>query len=1054
MNVSLKGRIYRSFFLLVFLFIVNGLITIVTLYNNRTQSAHISDVIDPSLQAMEEFNKMIIESKMYTTNWVFLRSNEEDKNSLRVIHDSSYRQLKSRLEALTALWRHKNEAILLGDVFSGFEKLLASERIIIGSLKKFEDYDDPAIRLEAERIIEDEVIPLTANLTASLRKLISMKQNSRLQEQNKLERDSLKLHVFIVFLAVTIICIGSLLSFYMTKTIINPINRIRSIVNDLGKGRISKIDYNNTKRDEIGEMILSVNNLSQKLEATATFAREVGLRNFNIPFQPLSEEDTLGKALITMCDNLKTNERELNEANFDRETLFRNIEEVFFSMDMINGKFLQMSSACETVLGYPPSAFMSNFTLWQDIILEDDKQMVFNDFGLMLLGKPVSGEYRALHKDGTLRWVETKITPTLDENRNLIRIDGVTADITERKNTEFKFRESEERYRLLVDNVKDYAIFMLDTNGCIASWNKGAEKINGYSSEDIMGEHIAIFYTRKERDENEPQHNLETAMHEGSFVAEGLRLKKDGTEFWADINFTALYNEKGKLKGFAQMIRDITRTKLNEKKIAEVSERLTLATYAANVGIWDFNVINHKLIWDDGMYRLYGTSADKFTGAYAAWESGIHPDDLAQARLEMEKAISGEKEYDTEFRVVWDDKSMHYIRALGKVHRDTEGKATRIIGTNWDITDRKKSEEELLKSEANLRTIFNHTEAGYILLDNELRIVSFNNLAQEYSTGRYNKELVEGNYLVEYFSADRWLVVESTIANLANGVIVRYETTYNTESGKVKWFDVGIVGVSNTDKRNWGFILTNLDITEKKIAELEKERITADLIQRNKDLEQFTYIVSHNLRAPVANMMGLSSLLEIGNIDMTQKERIVGGISLSVKNLNGIIVDLNNILQNKSQISGEKEIVRFSDLVASIKASISNMIENGNTKIECDFAQVDQVITLKSYLYSIFYNLISNSVKYRQTNIAAIIKITSRQKNEKIELVFEDNGKGIDLKKNNDQVFGLYKRFDTTVEGKGLGLFMVKSQVQTLGGTIALESEINKGTVFKITLPE
>jgi signal transduction histidine kinase len=126
------------------------------------------------------------------------------------------------------------------------------------------------------------------------------------------------------------------------------------------------------------------------------------------------------------------------------------------------------------------------------------------------------------------------------------------------------------------------------------------------------------------------------------------------------------------------------------------------------------------------------------------------------------------------------------------------------------------------------------------------------------------------------------------------------------------------------------------------------------------------------------------------------------------------------------------------------------LFDKNNIVINCDFSEIDEFLTLKSYLYSIFYNLISNSIKYRQQLIPGIIDIKSRLVKEKIELIFTDNGMGIDLQKKGEEVFGLYKRFHTDIEGKGMGLFMVKTQVETLGGKISIQSEVNKGTEFTI----
>ncbi len=545
MNISIKGRIFISFFLLVLLFVVNGVITISTLYKNKKLADHISNVIAPSLQAMEDFEDMMVESKMYSTNWVYLRSDQDDKNTLLKIHNKNYAVLKTRLNNLSLLWHDKRLTDSLSKACRNFEELLATEKEMMASLAKFEDYDDPIIKLEAERVIDDDVIPQTAALINSMQRAINYCNKIRNAESAGLNQSYMQLRTFIIFLAITTGCLGIFLSLYMTKVIVAPINKIKSIINDMGKG-IIRLIHNETKKDEIGEMVLSVNNLSEKLQRTATFASEVGARNFDISFKPMGEEDTLGKALVAMRDNLQKSEREL------------------------------------------------------------------------------------------------------------------------------------------------------------------------------------------------------------------------------------------------------------------------LAT-------------------------------------------------------------------------------------------------------------------------------------------------------------------------------------------------------------------------------------------------------TDDVIQRNKDLQQFTYIVSHNLRAPVANIMGISNLLNMAAEDegafKKENNELLKGLSGSVNKLDGIILDLNNILNIRNPGVEKKEKIIFSSLVTDITSSISHIIQKEKAIISYDFSAIEQMFTLKSYIYSIFYNLILNSIKYRRPGLAPLIEIKSCTCNNCIELIFKDNGKGFDLKKNGQDVFGLYKRFDTSVEGKGIGLFMVKTEVETLGGSIFLQSDVNKGTEFIIKFP-
>jgi len=237
---------------------------------------------------------------------------------------------------------------------------------------------------------------------------------------------------------------------------------------------------------------------------------------------------------------------------------------------------------------------------------------------------------------------------------------------------------------------------------------------------------------------------------------------------------------------------------------------------------------------------------------------------------------------------------------------------------------------------------------------------------------------------------------------------------------------------------------------ELKLAEMERIKMVNELLQRNKELEQFAYIVSHNLRAPVANIIGASTALNEMGLTIEEKVILKKGINTSAIKIDEVLHDLNHILQVKGKIDDTRELVNFPGLVDDIKASISELIDKNDVEIKYDFPDVDEYFTVKPYLYSIFLNLISNSVKYRRPGNHCVIEIMSHLLKDKIELIFSDNGMGIDLHKKGGQVFGLYKRFHPNIEGKGIGLFMVKTQVEALGGKISIQSEENVGTEFKI----
>lgn len=233
--------------------------------------------------------------------------------------------------------------------------------------------------------------------------------------------------------------------------------------------------------------------------------------------------------------------------------------------------------------------------------------------------------------------------------------------------------------------------------------------------------------------------------------------------------------------------------------------------------------------------------------------------------------------------------------------------------------------------------------------------------------------------------------------------------------------------------------------------EADDEAVT-NLLRRNRDLEQFANIVAHNIRSPLANIMGLNRLLNL-ELSPEDKATALRGINTSAEKLENVIRDLNDVLQIRKADAGARDEVHLENVVQDIEHSISEMISEKNAVIMYEFSEAPIISTVRSYIQSIFQNLITNALKYSRTGEVPMLKIHSYKEGNYTVIRFTDNGIGIDLKKHGGNIFGLYKRFTTQAEGKGLGLYMVKSQVEALEGFIDIESEPGKGTDFIIRLP-
>ncbi|WP_259067231.1 PAS domain S-box protein [Mucilaginibacter sp. X4EP1] len=615
----------------------------------------------------------------------------------------------------------------------------------------------------------------------------------------------------------------------------------------------------------------------------------------------------------------ENNINKVEDAHPELIAFFNAMDEVFFSVDMTNSTLIQISDACENLYGYKPIDFLINNKLWFELIHPDDKHLASNEDEILRRGEPVNNAYRIIHKNGSVRWVEKKIIPGLNESGTLVRVDGITRDITLRKQNEEAQLETDARYRQIVENAQE-GIWTIDVNNKTNFVNQKMADLLGYTPAEMIGKELFDFV-----DAEEKEFLIACMERRRKGAQENLNIRykrKNGDDFWANISANPILDDEGQYKGALAMV--------------------------------------------------------------------------------------------------------------------------------IDITQRMASEEALKISEANLRTIFENTDTAYILFDLELKIVSFNALAQKYSESHNNQTLEVNKAIQDYFTPERWLFITETLKKVAAGEMINYELSYTKSDGFVQWHNVRWLNVKNNEGKNWGFILANKDITEAKSAALERERITADLIQHNNDLEQFTYIISHNLRAPVANIMGLADMLKEHDFDQEVRSEIVERVSRSISNIDVIIQDLNSILQARGAVNEKKETIYFDDVINSIKTSIYNTLVTKNVQFKCSFTEIESIFSIRSYIYSIFYNLSLNSVKYYRTDVPPVITIRSKLVDGEMEICFTDNGKGIDLEKNGEHLFGLYKRFDTTTEGKGMGLFMVKTQVEALGGSIKVKSKLNEGTEFTI----
>ncbi len=242
------------------------------------------------------------------------------------------------------------------------------------------------------------------------------------------------------------------------------------------------------------------------------------------------------------------------------------------------------------------------------------------------------------------------------------------------------------------------------------------------------------------------------------------------------------------------------------------------------------------------------------------------------------------------------------------------------------------------------------------------------------------------------------------------------------------------------------------DITARKSVELEREKLIQELNNQHDELMQFSHIVSHNLRSPVASILGLCQLLK-DDISPEDNKNTTDYILQAAETMDEVLHDLNTILSTRSTFNEKKEYFVLEDIIRSMRISLQKEIGRTNATIITDIApDASQIFSVKSYVHSAILNLTSNGIKYRAKNSEPVILIKAVYNAGNIQISVTDNGIGIDLAAHQHRLFSLYGRLNLDTEGKGLGLYMTKVQIEALGGRIAVESVVGKGTTFTITL--
>ncbi|MCU0322720.1 MAG: PAS domain S-box protein [Chitinophagaceae bacterium] len=609
-------------------------------------------------------------------------------------------------------------------------------------------------------------------------------------------------------------------------------------------------------------------------------------------------------------------------------------------------------------------------------------------------------------------------------------------EITERKHLEQLLIASENRFHSLADN--SLVGSFINKNNEYTYINNEFAKIFGYNIDEIIGRNQYDLIVEEDKIILE-EYLSEKTHNKKAHSCEIRGIHKDKSIIFLEL-FAAVKILNGQ-KAILGSLLNITERKKAERRLLE-------AQSVAKVGSWETELSNLSVYWSEETFAIFELDKRSYQLTHNTFLEFVHPEDRQKVD-DAFKASFASNDYNTvQHRIITPTGKIKFVEERWKVSFNTNNEPIRIFGTCQDISETIIYEEKLALSSLIVNS--SHDAIMSVTLDG---IINSWNKGAENILGYSESEALGQSIYILIPAELQEEEINLTSSVKEKNIIDRYETVRIRKDGTFVDVSLTVSPIVNEYNQVIGASKIMRDISAQKASEYEKAQMMNDLIQRNKDLEQFAYIVSHNLRAPVANIIGVTNFFKMPDMEEDEKLVLIKALNQSANALDGVIKDLSLILQIRREVNEQKTIIHFSDIINEIKLSIDHLIKLEKVEFIVDFSEVDQITSIKSYIYSIFYNLVSNSIKYKQPQTHPIIKIKSSVVDNHILLLFTDNGLGIDLKKNKDYVFGLYKRFHNHTEGKGMGLFMVKTQVETLGGKINIASELNRGTQFKIELP-
>ncbi|MFP4165053.1 MAG: PAS domain S-box protein [Chitinispirillaceae bacterium] len=725
-----------------------------------------------------------------------------------------------------------------------------------------------------------------------------------------------------------------------------------------------------------------------------------------------------------------------------------------------DGKFLYVAPACQRVTGYTREEFMEDPDLYSRIVHPDDRKWVVKRLEKDLHERETHEfEFRIVRRDGEVRWIAHACRPVIDENGEYMGRRAANRDVTERKMAEQErerllrdIAENEKRFRLVLENSQD-GIHMtdLETNQYVFM-SPSQEKLTGFKLEELNMSLEGAAKRLHPDDADRVDAYLENVV-EGTEPQEPVEYRwkvKSGEYRWFSDSRRAVRDEKGNAVALIGVSRDITERKRSEKAIRESEAQFRQLADSMPQLVWMTRPDGYHEYFNERWYDFTGTVPGETAGEM--WARLLHPDDYDRTLQIWHHSLKTGEPYNLEYRFRRaSDGTYRWFIGRALPVRDEKGRITKWFGTCTEIQDLKEAQEALQRSEERFRTMADNISQLAWMADPKGWIFWYNKRWYDY-TGTTLEQMQGWGWRKVHHPDHVTRVVKRIQHSWDTGEL--WEDTFPLRSteGEYRWFLSRAVPIRDEKGNIVRWFGTNTDVTDQLEIEEKLRQRTGELADSNRELESFSYSVTHDLRSPLRTMRGFSEFLLEDYSDKLDSEgqdylrRIMGGAD----KMDSIINDMLTL----TRISRQEVVKQEMDLSDMAQFIVNEMRENEPDRQVNVFIQKGVTVKGDARLMNLaMTNLLGNAWKYTSKTENARIEFGKYEKNGEDGFFVKDNGVGFSME-NAEKLFKPFQRLhsERDFSGTGIGLPIVDRVIRKHGGKIWAEGGEGKGAAFYFTL--